>query len=107
AGQHSFDFVDSRLQSRELFVGENMQVLSQQNVVFKLTRRPERDIEELAQFGACPATAAFCNVRRDGEGSSPDLAGKAKDFMVRENGRDVIHAHGKRMTFLPDFQLGV
>jgi len=107
AGQHPLYFVDSGLQSLELFVGEKMQVFGQQNVVFKLARGPERDIEKLAQLRICPATAAFCNVCRNGKGSSPNLAGQAKDLMPREDGCYVIHAHSKSVTLLPDLQLGV
>lgn len=107
ASQHPLYFVDTGLQGLELFVGEEMQVFGQQNVVFKLACRPERDVEELAQLRVCSATAAFCNVCRNGEGSSPNLAGQAKDFVPRENARDVIYAYGKSMALLPDFQLGV
>src|SRR5271157_92899 len=107
AGQHSLYFVDSRLQNFELLVGEKMQVLSQQNIVFKLARGPQRNVEELSQFGVCPAAATFCNVCWNGEGSPSHLACQAKGFVPRKNACDVVHAHRKSMALLPHFQFGV
>lgn len=107
ATQHSFYFVDSGQQRLKLFVGEEMQVPGQQNVVFKFACGLERDVQELAQFGVRTTATTFSNVSWNRKCGSSHLTCQAKRFVPWKNGRDVVPAHCKSVPFLPDFQLGV
>jgi hypothetical protein len=107
AAQHSFYFVDSGLQRLKLFIGEEMQVPGQQNVVFKFACGPKQNVQELAQFGIRTTATTLRNVGWNRKGRPSHLARQAKGFVPWKDGRDVVHAHCKSMPFLPDFQLGV
>lgn len=107
AGQHSFDFVDLRLQSLELLGSQKVQVSGQKNVILKLACRTECDVKELAQFGIGALAAAFRNISGDGKGGPPHLTGETEDLMPWENSRESVQADRKSMAFLPDFQFAV
>jgi hypothetical protein len=107
AGEHSLNFVHSRMQRLELLRREKIQIFGERNEIFQLAGRSPRDVKRLTQFGICSSLAPLGDVCANREGSSSHLTGESKHFLPGKNSGDVIQAHGQSMAFLPHQQFGV
>lgn len=84
---------------------DHPQIPGEQQEIFELTCGTHGNVEELPQFGAPLAAAAFCNVCGDRRCCPPDLAAQPKPLIGRKVARNSVGVERQSMATTPNLKL--
>jgi hypothetical protein len=102
--KHQLYLTDSCFQRIVLTRRQELQVSGQHEKIIQFTRRSQRDVKVLPQFGSSRPAASLRDVRRHRECSASHLVRQSKSFCFRKCGRSSINAQGHRVALLPNEQ---
>src|SRR4051812_6115754 len=80
------------------------QVVREQEVVLKLTRRAHGYLEEASEFGVAAPAAPFRDVGRDGGARATNLTRQPVRLLPREGRRDLVGQQREVVRLLPYLQ---
>ncbi len=94
----------ARLSSILYSIVKKPQIVSEEQMVFKLAGGTHCDLKKSAEFRPSDPATTFSDIGRDGSARTSDLARKSVQLVFRKYGGGSVNCQRKLMAFFPHFK---